>query len=67
MAYPVVAGRVYGARRGAILQGWPEFSRLDEKSAVLQEALADGVPKGLATAWARSVQASLGVENHALS
>lgn len=51
MAYPVVAGRIYGPRRGAILQGWPEFSELDFPCVQLQEALADGVPRGLADAW----------------
>ncbi|MGF1723615.1 DNA cytosine methyltransferase [Photobacterium nomapromontoriensis] len=67
IAYPIVAGRSYGAKRGAIIQGWPEFSGLDEKTHVLQEALADGVPKSLATAWAHSVMTSLGGHTNAPS
>jgi hypothetical protein len=55
MAYSVVAGRIYGPKRGAVLQGWPEFSKLDEPCVLLQEALADGVPRGLADAWVKSV------------
>lgn len=51
MAYPVVAGRIYGPKRGAILQGWPEFYNLDFPCVQKQEALADGVPRGLADAW----------------
>lgn len=56
MAYSVVAGRIYGAKRGAILQGWSEFSDIDECSKLLQESLADGVPRGLANAWIRQVE-----------
>lgn len=51
MAYSVVAGRIYGPKRGAKLQGWPEFADLRFPCAQLQEALADGVPRGLADAW----------------
>ena len=51
MAYPVVMGRVYGPKRGAILQGWPEFAALPFPCAQLQEALADGVHRGVAEAW----------------
>ena len=57
MAYSIVAGRIYGPKRGAVLQGWPEFAELDEKCVLLQEALADGVPRGLADAWIRQVEA----------
>jgi site-specific DNA-cytosine methylase len=56
MAYSVVAGRIYGPKRGAVLQGWPEFSKIDEKCVLLQEALADGVPRGLAVAWIGQVE-----------
>ena len=56
MAYSVVAGRIYGPKRGAVLQGWPEFASLDESCQNLQEALADGVPRGLADAWVRQFQ-----------
>jgi hypothetical protein len=51
MAYPAVAARIYGPKRGAVLQGWPEFASLRFPCAQLQEALADGVPRGLADAW----------------
>lgn len=56
MAYSVVAGRIYGPKRGARLQGWPEFSALPFPCAQLQEALADGVPRGLADAWIDSAE-----------
>lgn len=59
MAYSVVAGRIYGPKRGAVLQGWPEFSKIDEKCVLLQEALADGVPRGLADAWVNQVEKAL--------
>jgi len=56
MAYSVVAGRIYGPKRGAVLQGWPEFAKIDEKCVLLQEALADGVPRGLANAWIHQIE-----------
>lgn len=55
MAYPVVMGRVYGPKRGAVLQGWPEFASLPFPCVQLQEALADGVPRGLADAWIETI------------
>lgn len=57
MAYSVVAGRIYGPKRGSKLQGWPEFMELAGKHSCvhMQEALADGVPRGLADAWIRSI------------
>lgn len=55
-AYSVVAGRIYGPKRGAWLQGWPEFANLRFPSAQLQEALADGVPRCLADAWIRQIE-----------
>jgi len=59
MAYPVVAGRIYGPRRGAVLQGWPEFARLQAPCALLQDALASGVPRSLGEAWAREAEQCL--------
>lgn len=58
MAYSVVAGRIYGPKRGSRLQGWPEFMDLaGQFSCVqMQEALADGVPRGLADAWIKSIE-----------
>lgn len=51
VAYPCVAGRLYGPTRMAILQGHREFADLDFPSHQLQEALADGVHRGTAQAW----------------
>ena len=61
MAYSVVAGRIYGPKRGARLQGWPEFADLAGRFPCVQmkEALADGVPRGLADAWIRSIETKL--------
>lgn len=58
LAYPVVAARLYGPKRGAVLQGWPEFSKLPFPCVQLQEALADGVPRGLADAWIKSIESN---------
>lgn len=56
VAYPVVAGRIYGPKRGAVIQGWPDFAKLTQFPCVqLQEALADGVPRGLAQAWIHGI------------
>ena len=56
-AYPVVAARLYGPKRGAWLQGHPAFALLTQFPCVqLQEALADGVPRGLAEAWIRQIE-----------
>lgn len=54
-AYPVVAAKIYGPKRGAWLQGWPEFAKLPFPCLRLQEALADGVPRCLAAAWLPSI------------
>lgn len=54
MAYPAVAARIYGPKRGAVLQGHRDFALLDFPCAQLQEALADGVPYGLAQGWIRA-------------
>lgn len=51
IAYPVVAGRIYGPKRGAVIQGWPKFAELSFPCVQLQEALADGVARGAAEAW----------------
>lgn len=61
MAYPVVAGRIYGPKRGARLQGYPAASRLPFPCVQLQHGLADAVPYPLALAWARQC-ALAGVE-----
>lgn len=57
-AYSVVAGRIYGPKRGAWLQGWPEFAALAFPCTEKQEALADGVPRCLADAWLRALPQS---------
>ena len=55
MAYPIVAGRLYGPKRGAVLQGWPEFAKLKFPCVALQEAPADGVARGVADAWIHGI------------
>ncbi len=64
MAYSVVAGRIYGPKRGSRLQGWPEFMSLAGKFSCvqMQEALADGVPRGLADAWIRQIENTFSLE-----
>jgi site-specific DNA-cytosine methylase len=58
MAYSVVAGRIYGPKRGARLQGYPEAANLPFPCVQLQHGLADAVPYPLALAWARSILTS---------
>ena len=55
MAYPVVAGRIYGPKRGAKLQGYPSAADLPFPCVQLQHGLADAVPYPLALAWACSI------------
>ncbi len=55
LAYPAVAGRIYGPKRGAIIQGFPDFSDLPFPAGQLQECLADGVPRCLSEAWIHSI------------
>lgn len=56
MAYPAVYGRLYGPKRGGILQGFREITELGFPSPVLQKALANGVPRGLGAAWATAIR-----------
>lgn len=56
MAYSVVAGRIYGPRRGAKLQGYPEAANLPFPCVQLQHGLADAVPYPLAKAWAEQAR-----------
>jgi hypothetical protein len=56
MAYSVVAGRIYGPKRGAKLQGYPAAAELPFKCVQLQHGLADAVPYPLALAWAESIR-----------
>jgi site-specific DNA-cytosine methylase len=58
MAYPVVAGRIYGPKRGAKLQGYPEAARLPFRCVTLQKGLANAVPYPIALAWARQIAAT---------
>jgi site-specific DNA-cytosine methylase len=60
MAYPVVAGRIYGPKRGAKLQGYPAAARLPFPCVQLQHGLADAVPYPLAMAWAEAIKQSIG-------
>lgn len=56
MAYSVVAGRIYGPKRGARLQGYPAAADLPFPCVQLQHGLADAVPYPLALAWAESIK-----------
>ena len=58
MAYSVVAGRIYGPKRGARLQGYPAAADLPFPCVQLQHGLADAVPYPLALAWAKSILAT---------
>ncbi len=60
MAYSIVAGRIYGPKRGAKLQGYPSAANLPFPCVQLQHGLADAVPYPLALAWAESIRASVG-------
>jgi site-specific DNA-cytosine methylase len=60
MAYPVVAGRIYGPKRGARLQGYPAAAKLQFPCVQLQHGLADAVPYPLALAWAQAIDAQHG-------
>lgn len=59
MAYPVVAARIYGPKRGAKLQGYQAAAGLPFPCVQLQHGLADAVPYPLALAWAEAIKASL--------
>lgn len=59
MAYSIVAGRIYGPKRGAKLQGYPAAADLPFPCVQLQHGLADAVPYPLALAWAEAIKASL--------
>lgn len=61
MAYSIVAGRIYGPKRGAKLQGYPDAADLPFPCVQLQHGLADAVPYPLALAWAESVKAAFPV------
>jgi hypothetical protein len=56
MAYSVVAGRIYGPKRAAVLQGWPQASRLRAPALALIKGLANAVHYRLALAWAVSIR-----------
>lgn len=55
LAYCAVIGRLYGPKRGAKLQGYPDAAKLPFLCDQLQHGLADAVPYPLALSWARSV------------
>lgn len=59
MAYSVVAGRIYGPKRGARLQGYPAAADLPFPCVQLQHGLADAVPYPLALAWAEAIKSSV--------
>lgn len=58
MAYSIVAGRIYGPKRGAKLQGYPAAAGLPFPCVTLQHGLADAVPYPLGLAWAEAIKAS---------
>lgn len=55
MAYSVVAGRIYGPKRGARLQGYPAAADLPFACTVLQKGIANAVPYPVSLAWARGI------------
>lgn len=55
-AYPVVAGRIYGPRRGAWLQGYKAAARLPFPCVTLQKGLANAVPYPVGLAWAEEAR-----------
>jgi site-specific DNA-cytosine methylase len=59
MAYSVVAGRIYGPKRGAKLQGYPAAAALPFRCTTLQHGLADAVPYPLALAWAETIRGQM--------
>jgi site-specific DNA-cytosine methylase len=52
MAYSIVAGRIYGPKRGARLQGYPAAADLPLPCRVVQKGLANAVHYEVAKAWA---------------
>lgn len=62
MAYSIVAGRIYGPKRGAKLQGYPKAAELPFPCVTLQHGLADAVPYPLAMAWAEAIKASVSAQ-----
>lgn len=60
LAYSIVAGRIYGPRRGAILQGYPGAADLPAPCAVLQKGLANAVHYAVGCAWAQAVRLAIG-------
>jgi hypothetical protein len=56
LAYPAVAGRIYGPKRGARLHGYPAAAELPFPCAQLQKGLANAVPYPLALAWATTIR-----------
>jgi hypothetical protein len=55
-AYPIVAGRTYGPKRGAWLQGYAAAAKLPFPCVTLQKGLANAVPYPVALAWADEVR-----------
>ena len=56
LAYPAVAARIYGPKRGAILQGYPAAAEIPVRCVTLQKGLANAVPYPLARAWAQKIK-----------
>jgi hypothetical protein len=62
MAYPGVYGRLYGPKRGAVLQGYPAVAAMPFPCVTLQHGLADAVPYPLALAWAGAIKSQMSAE-----
>lgn len=52
MAYPAVIGKLYGPKRGAVLQGYPPAADLPVSCLDLQLGLANAVPYQMGKPWA---------------
>lgn len=59
LAYPVVAGKIYGKTRAAILQGYPQALRLKGSGSAILRGLVNAVHYGVARAWAVAVRESI--------
>lgn len=55
-AYSVVAGRIYGPKRSAWLQGYEPAADLPFPCLTVQKGLSNAVPYPLALAWAKQMQ-----------
>lgn len=64
MAYSIVAGRIYGKRRAAVLQGWPRAAELEGTPLQIVKGLANAVHYEVARAWAVSIKTTKITNRH---